>query len=49
MPKVKIRISRGGKKYIRREKARIRKMAISEEEQQKLIHELYNNLKTHNT
>lgn len=48
MVKTKVRISKGGKKYIRREKARIRKMAINEEEKEKLIRGLYNNLKHEN-
>lgn len=41
MLKVKIKISKGGRKYIRREKERIRKMAISEEEKKKLIADFY--------
>ena len=41
MPKARIRISRGGKKYIRKEKARIRKMAIGEEEKKKMIADFY--------
>ncbi|MDD5043091.1 MAG: hypothetical protein PHD51_00260 [Patescibacteria group bacterium] len=38
------KLSRGGKKYLRREKARIRRIAVSEEEKDKLIKELKSRL-----
>lgn len=40
----KIRISKGYKKYLRSEKARIRKEVLDVNEQEKLIEDLYNNL-----
>ena len=40
----KIKMSKGFKKYVRREKARIRKEILNLEEQEIQIKELYNNL-----
>ena len=43
MPKLKI--SKGYRKYIRKEKARIRREILDEQEQKRLIAELYRNIR----